>query len=208
MRLAHEEPVAPSRLVPGLPPEIDAVVALALAKDPARRYAAARALVEDIEDLQAERSPRHAQKAASAGAPTPPQQRTQVPAVARSPVEASSTRLAGGAGAGLSLPPGKRVSLAFLSGPRSGEVHVLKHPAVLIGRQGGGGGAQIELADSQVSRAHAVLECHGMRFVVRDLESTNGTFVDGQRIREHPLEDRGEFQVGASRLMLIVADAE
>jgi serine/threonine-protein kinase len=214
MRLVHEEPVAPSRLVPGLPPELDSVAALALAKDPTRRYATAGALAEDIEDLLAERFPRHVQKADPARAPMAPSpspsraQAVRPLAAAASPVEASSTRLAGSAGAGLSLPPGKRVSLAFLSGPRTGDVHVLKHPAVLIGRQGGGGGAQIELADNQVSRAHAVLECHGTRFVVRDLESTNGTFVDGQRIREHPLEDRGEFQVGASRLMLIVADAE
>jgi serine/threonine-protein kinase len=214
MRLAHEEPVAPSRLVPALLPALDAVVARALAKDPARRYATAGALAEDVEDLLADRPPRHVPKAISsaspAPAPTPP--RAQVAhapaAAAQSPVEASSTRLAGKTGAGLSLPPGKRISLAFLSGPRSGDVHVLNHPAVLIGRHGAGGGAQVELADSQVSRTHAVLECHGMQFVVRDLESTNGTFVDGQRIREHALEDRGEFQVGASRLMLIVADAE
>jgi serine/threonine protein kinase len=212
MRLTSEDPVAPSLLVPGLPPDLDAVVALALAKDPARRYASAGALAEDMEDLLAERAPRHIPRSVSNVAPapaepSPPTARIPAPEQ-RSPAEASRTRLAGKSDAGLSLPPGKRVSLAFLSGPRSGEVHVLRHPAVLIGRQGGGGGAQIELADNQVSRTHAVLECHGMRFVVRDLESTNGTFVDGQRIREHALEDRGEFQVGASRLMLIVADAE
>jgi pSer/pThr/pTyr-binding forkhead associated (FHA) protein len=106
------------------------------------------------------------------------------------------------------LPVGKRVSLAFLTGPRSGEIYVLQHPAALIGRQGGGGGAHIELQDTEVSRAHAVLDCHGSRFVVRDLQSTNGTLVDGQRIRERELENRGEFQVGSSRIMLIVADAE
>lgn len=100
------------------------------------------------------------------------------------------------------------MSLAFLSGPRSGDVYVLEHPSVLIGREGGGAGAGIELADSQVSRAHAVFECHGSRCVVRDLESTNGTYVDAQRIREHELEDRAEFQVGSTRFMLILADAE
>jgi pSer/pThr/pTyr-binding forkhead associated (FHA) protein len=44
--------------------------------------------------------------------------------------------------------------------------------------------------------------------IVRDLESTNGTFVDGQRTREHELEDHAEFQVGSTRFMVILADAE
>jgi serine/threonine-protein kinase len=207
MSLARDEAAPPSSLVPGLPGSVDRVVALALAKDPARRYASAGALAEDIEDLLAGRAPRHAQRAVAAGTPaTSPPPRPAAPPVSASPADAARTRVAGSAGAALAFPPGKRVSLAFLSGPRSGDVYFLEHPAVLFGRQGAGGGAQVELPDSQVSRAHAMLECHGSRFVVRDLESRNGTFVNGQRIREHELEDRGEFQVGGSRMMLIVAD--
>jgi hypothetical protein len=189
-RLAHEEPTPPSRVVPSLPAGLDAIVALAVAKDPAKRYATASALAEDIEDLLAGRRPRHA-----------------VAQAASSP-DAAKTRATGSSGAALTLPAGKRVSLAFLAGPRSGEVYVLQHPTVLIGREGAGGGAHIELADSQVSRAHAVLECHGLQFVVRDLESTNGTLVNGQRIRAQELQDRGEFEIGSTRFMLLLADAE
>jgi hypothetical protein len=32
--------------------------------------------------------------------------------------------------------------------------------------------------------------------------------VDGQRIREQEFEDRGEFEIGSTRLMVIVADAD
>lgn len=262
MRLAYEQPAAPSLAVPGLPPAIDAVVARALEKDPSRRYPGATAFAEDLDDLLSGRPPRHASaqrapakpstspahapksaapaKPATRLAPTPqrdvptqpaivagsqpraapgprppaaaaPPRQPQPTARATSstpPPGAEQTRVAGSGGETLAFPPGKRVSLAFLSGPRSGDVYVLEHPSVLIGREGGGAGAGIELADSQVSRAHAVFECHGSRFIVRDLESTNGTFVDGQRIREHELENHGEFQVGATRLMLILADAE
>src|SRR5262249_60949485 len=102
-----------------------------------------------------------------------------VPAPA-APTDAAQTYVAGSSGSGLSLPAGKRVSLAFLTGPRAGEVYVLQHPTALIGRQGGGGGAHIELQDTEVSRTHAVLECHGSRFVGRDLQSTNGTLVPRQ----------------------------
>jgi serine/threonine protein kinase len=205
MRLAREEPSAPSRAVAGLPVELDAIVAFAVAKDPAQRYGTAGALAEDIDDLLAGRPPRHlAAKAASSPSPN-----TVRVAPSNEPApDAARTRVTGDPGAVLALPAGKRVSLAFLSGPRAGEVYVLEHPTVLIGREGGGGGAHIELADSQVSRAHAVVECHGLRFSVRDLESTNGTLVNGERIRQHELQDREEFEVGSTRLMLLMADAQ
>ncbi len=201
MRLAREQPDPPSRTAQGIPPEIDAVVALALAKDPGKRYASAKALAEDVEDVVEGRPPRHAARAPQAS-PAP------AAAVFAAPQTGAGTLVAGAAGGGLALPKGKRVSLAFLSGPRSGDVYALERPTVLIGREGAGGGAGIELADGQVSRAHAIVECHGPRFVLRDLESSNGTFVDGQRIRERDLEDRDEFQVGSSRIVLIVADAD
>ena len=41
----------------------------------------------------------------------------------------------------------------------------------------------------RVSREHAVIEQSGERFVVRDLASTNGTFVNGQRIETAELND-------------------
>ena len=198
MRLAREEPPPPSGVQPGLPREIDAITARALVKDPAQRYASAKAFGEDIEDAHSGRPLRHASGLAAVPAP-------RAPAV---PAAAAQTAVAGSGRQTLALPPGKRVSLAFLSGPRNGDIFVLAHPAALIGRQGGAAGAAIELNDSQVSRAHALVECHGARVIVRDLESTNGTFVDGQRIREHQLQDQDEFQVGATRLMLILADAE
>lgn len=44
-KIAQEEPVAPRRLNPTLPPEVDAVFARALAKEPARRYASCAELV-------------------------------------------------------------------------------------------------------------------------------------------------------------------
>jgi serine/threonine-protein kinase len=209
MRLSREEPQPPSRIVPGLPAQLDAVVALALAKDRTRRYQTAGALAEDFADLLAGRPPRHASAQRSTTAPVKAVAATPKPAApAAPPPDGAQTRISGSPGGAVGLPPGKRVTLAFLSGPRSGEVYVLQHASVLIGRQGGGGGAQIELQDNQVSRAHAVFECRGPRFVVRDLESTNGTFVNSQRIREQELEDQGEFQVGASRIVVIVADAE
>jgi TolB-like protein/predicted Zn-dependent protease len=51
-RILHEVPQPPSKLVPGLPPELDFVLAKALAKDPARRYANAGELDLDLETCE------------------------------------------------------------------------------------------------------------------------------------------------------------
>lgn len=41
----------------------------------------------------------------------------------------------------------------------------------------------------QVSRDHAVITRRGKKYFIRDLESTNGTFLNGQKIKESPLGD-------------------
>ena len=101
------------------------------------------------------------------------------------------------------LPEGKRVSLAVISGPDAGSVFRVDRPRVTIGRAG----ADITLNDSEASRQHAAIEVRESVVMVEDLGSTNGTLIDGDRIG-HPtvLQDKAEFQVGATTLMLIVTE--
>jgi len=108
------------------------------------------------------------------------------------------------AGGALVMPPGRRVSLAVLDGPDLGRIFRVENPSVTIGR----GDAEVHLEDGEVSRQHARLEMRGGRAVVRDLGSTNGTFVDDVKVAEAEIENRGEFRVGQTRLMLILADEE
>ena len=57
-------------------------------------------------------------------------------------------------------------------------------------------------ADPTLSRLHAVLERYEAGWCVRDLDSRNGTFVNGQRIwGERPLRPGDELRVGATRLI-------
>ena len=58
-RVLHHDPPPPSTLAAGLPPAIDDLVARAMAKSPAARYSTAKAMAEDIEDILADRTPRH-----------------------------------------------------------------------------------------------------------------------------------------------------
>jgi serine/threonine-protein kinase len=58
-RVAYRHPKPLRELVPGLPAEVEYVVARAMAKDPADRYPDGRTLAEDVEDILAGRPPRH-----------------------------------------------------------------------------------------------------------------------------------------------------
>jgi hypothetical protein len=212
-KLARENPTPVTQLAPALPPAIDAVVAMAMAKTPEARYSTARAFRDDIDDVLAGRAPRTAAPGAPAAAvPTiavPVKDvagalGTMVPPPKK---KGDGTDRPGTVTSVPSLPPGRKVALRILDGERRGEVYVLERPRVLIGRLGGGTQADVELPDPQVSRSHAILECYGARFVLRDLQSTNGTFVGSARVTEAELGADAEFRVGQTSFKILVADA-
>jgi len=60
--------------------------------------------------------------------------------------------------------------------------------------------SEIVLVDPSVSRAHAVLEVDAGRAVVRDVGSTNGTFVNGRRVQTQSLRDGDELRFGNTRM--------
>src|SRR5689334_16783023 len=49
--------------------------------------------------------------------------------------------------------------------------------------------ADLTIDSTQVSREHAVISQHGKKYFIRDLGSTNGTFVNGEQVTESPLSD-------------------
>ncbi len=59
---------------------------------------------------------------------------------------------------------------------------------------------EIVLDDRNVSRRHAEIRRRGPVVVLIDLDSTNGTIVNGRRVREHPLADGDRITMGNSRL--------
>ena len=54
----------------------------------------------------------------------------------------------------------------------------------------------IRLSDREVSKEHATIERMGALFVLKDLGSSNGTFVNGRRVRELRLKDGDEIALG------------
>jgi pSer/pThr/pTyr-binding forkhead associated (FHA) protein len=65
------------------------------------------------------------------------------------------------------------------SGPTPGVVFPLEGEQLTIGRDSSNG---VAINDAEVSRKHARLTFQGGKFVIDDLGSTNGTFVNGQRL--------------------------
>jgi uncharacterized RDD family membrane protein YckC len=57
------------------------------------------------------------------------------------------------------------------------------------------------LPDALVSRRHAVIECRGEQYVIRDCNSSNGSLVNGDRVTEHALKDGDLLAIGTARLL-------
>ena len=78
----------------------------------------------------------------------------------------------------------------------SGEVFALGLEPVSIGRHGSN---DIILADQQVSRHHAEIAMQGGQWVLRDLGSANGTYLNGRRIEKpHILSPGDTIRLGRS----------
>jgi len=54
----------------------------------------------------------------------------------------------------------------------------------------------IPLKDAKVSRQHAIIKKTGNEFVIIDLNSSNGIFVNHERVKEHVLGDGDQIQIG------------
>jgi predicted Zn finger-like uncharacterized protein len=105
---------------------------------------------------------------------------------------------------GLKLPETRKLSLAVISGNNAGEIFQISKPRMVIGR----GEADILIQDLEASRTHAEIDVIGDRVVLHDLNSTNGTFVDEQKITSVSLENHNEFRIGSTVFMLIITDVE
>ncbi len=60
------------------------------------------------------------------------------------------------------------------------------------------------VADPYLSKDHAAFEAGAGGVVIRDLGSTNGTFVNGQRVERAVLTDGDELRLGASVLRVVI----
>jgi two-component system, cell cycle response regulator len=104
-------------------------------------------------------------------------------------------------------PEAERVlpSLLVLSGPTMGRAYQLTSNSLLIGRADD---ADVIIDDESVSRHHAkIIRLPHDVFMVKDLGSRNGTFVNQAAIEAHPLSEGDQIQVGDIALKFAVEDS-
>jgi pSer/pThr/pTyr-binding forkhead associated (FHA) protein len=93
--------------------------------------------------------------------------------------------------------------LVLCDGEFAGAEFPLGAEVALIGRNPT---TDITLLDESISREHAIVawDAESGVFTVEDLQSTNGTRVNGRRVRSSPLADGDEIQVGHTRFRLLL----
>ena len=94
----------------------------------------------------------------------------------------------------------RRGKLLVLSGPGKGKILVVDKPEMTIGTREGN---HLVLSDPTVSRRHAVLIESGGNYLIRDLDSTNGTYLDGVLIKEALLEFGRTITLGETQMKFV-----
>lgn len=79
------------------------------------------------------------------------------------------------------------------------QVFQLERAMLMIGRDEE---SQIQVHDHSVSRNHASIVFDGKEFMVRDNGSTNGTYVNGERVSRHALKQHDLIRFGEALFLV------
>ncbi|HZN94557.1 MAG TPA: FHA domain-containing protein [Myxococcales bacterium] len=95
----------------------------------------------------------------------------------------------------------KAFALKFISGKyQGGEFPLKMEKQIVIGRSSE---LDMVLVEDMVSRKHAKITVAGGKITIEDLGSTNGTFVNGEKIKQARLKEGDRILIGTSILKLI-----
>ncbi|MGB8297918.1 MAG: DUF4388 domain-containing protein [Polyangia bacterium] len=97
-------------------------------------------------------------------------------------------------------------TLRFISGKyQGGEFPLRPNREIVIGRSSD---LDMVLVEDMVSRKHAKIVTDGRSVSIQDLGSTNGTFVNGEKVRSMQLKDGDRILVGTSIIKLVATSGE
>lgn len=101
--------------------------------------------------------------------------------------------------------PAAKFAVQFVSGRYQGTVVLLPDGAeIVVGRESD---LDIVLQEDMVSRKHAKLIALGDEIQITDLGSTNGTFVNGQKVKRARIGEGDRVLVGTSLMKVVRAEA-
>ena len=91
----------------------------------------------------------------------------------------------------------RRCKLVVLSGPERGQEHVISADVIRVGKATEN---DLMITDDTVSRVHFEIVRDAKGYLLRDLKSTNGTFLDGAEIKEAYIRAGSIIMAGAAEL--------
>ena len=92
----------------------------------------------------------------------------------------------------------KHAYIIFLSGPLMGKIHLLSSGSVSLGRSND---VTIPINDLGISRLHAAIDYKNGHALLRDMGSTNGTYLNGQKVQSSELQDGDKIQISSSTIL-------
>ncbi len=93
----------------------------------------------------------------------------------------------------LKIPDSIRATLKVLSGANESETFAVAHSSVTLGR---GEQADIVIDDEAMSRRHLEVSYRNLEFRLKDMESSNGTFLNGSEVKEYALRNGDKIMAG------------
>ena len=100
---------------------------------------------------------------------------------------------------------GVEVKLVFPDGAANVTEIALDRDEISIGR---GQDCDVVLNDKKASRKHAIVMRAGLQFVLKDLESANGTYVNGKKVSEVELSGEDKIRIGAVEFQFLAKSAQ
>ncbi len=97
----------------------------------------------------------------------------------------------------------RKCQLIVVDGPNRGKKFLLNKDSLTVGKRDTN---DIVVNDSTVSREHLDISYKEDRFLLRDLGSTNGTFINGTGVKEAYLVPGDQIKVGNTTLEFVVFD--
>lgn len=94
-----------------------------------------------------------------------------------------------------------QITITVLAGPEQGQVFKIARPTTTIGRSNT---CEVVITDPLVSRQHCQILLGMGGINLRDLGSTNGTFLNGVRVTESPIRNQDVISVGSTRFRFAV----
>jgi pSer/pThr/pTyr-binding forkhead associated (FHA) protein len=101
-------------------------------------------------------------------------------------------------------PPARAFALRFISGKyQGGEFPLPENGEVVVGRSGE---LDMVLVEDMVSRRHAKITVTNGQIFIQDLGSTNGSFVNGERIKRSKLSEGDRVLIGTSIIKVVATE--